>query len=88
MKRVFMMTCLLVFLCHTPGYSQFWINFGWGDPSCQNCHWMEHALHLNPRQADDYHSIVHKYGRKIEREARRPFSPWANASLNIFTLRF
>ena len=57
-------------LCSLPAYSQFWISFGWNEPHCQNCLWMEQAMHLPARQAAEYHKIIHKYGQKIER--RRP----------------
>ena len=70
MKR-FSLLCVLAILCSLPAYSQFWISFGWNEPHCQNCLWMEQAMHLPARQAAEYHKIIHKYGQKIEKEARR-----------------
>ena len=66
MKR-FSLLCVLAILCSLPAYSQFWISFGWNEPHCQNCLWMEQAMHLPARQAAEYHKIIHKYGQKIER---------------------
>lgn len=68
MKR-FSLLCVLAILCSLPAYSQFWISFGWNEPHCQNCLWMEQAMHLPARQAAEYHKIIHKYGQKIEKEA-------------------
>ena len=45
MKR-FSLLCVLAILCSLPAYSQFWISFGWNEPHCQNCLWMEQAMHL------------------------------------------
>ena len=73
MKR-FSLLCVLAILCSLPAYSQFWISFGWNEPHCQNCLWMEQAMHLPARQAAEYHKIIHKYGQKIEKEARRELS--------------
>ena len=50
MKR-FSLLCVLAILCSLPAYSQFWISFGWNEPHCQNCLWMEQAMHLPARQA-------------------------------------
>lgn len=72
MKR-FSLLCVLAILCSLPAYSQFWISFGWNEPHCQNCLWMEQAMHLPARQAAEYHKIIHKYGQKIEKEARRDY---------------
>ena len=66
MKR-FSLLCVLAILCSLPAYSQFWISFGWNEPHCQNCLWMEQAMHLPARQAAEYHKIIHKYGQKIEK---------------------
>ena len=75
MKR-FSLLCVLAILCSLPAYSQFWISFGWNEPHCQNCLWMEQAMHLPARQAAEYHKIIHKYGQKIEKEARRDYRYW------------
>ena len=48
---------------------------------------MDHALHLNHRQADEYHSIIHRYGKRIEKEARRPYKYWDDAAYKIYKLR-
>ena len=73
MKR-FSLLCVLAILCSLPAYSQFWISFGWNEPHCQNCLWMEQAMHLPARQAAEYHKIIHKYGQKIEKEVLGPGS--------------
>lgn len=86
MKRISLI-CLLVFLCSLPGYSQFWISFNWNDSHCDNCLWMEHALHLSSRRAAEYHRIIHKYGKKIEREARRETRYWERSAERIYKLR-
>ena len=78
MKR-FSLLCVLAILCSLPAYSQFWISFGWNEPHCQNCLWMEQAMHLPARQAAEYHKIIHKYGQKIEKEARRDYRYWDRA---------
>lgn len=75
MKRISFI-CLLILLCSLPGQAQFWISFGWNEPHCQSCLWMEQAMRLNGRQAADYHNIVHKYGQKIEKEARKHYRYW------------
>lgn len=86
MKRISLI-CLLAFVCSLPGYSQFWISFGWNEPHCQSCLWMEEALRLPARQAAEYHKIVHKYGQKIEREARKEYRYWDKAARKIYDLR-
>ena len=86
MKR-FCLLCVLAILCSLPAYSQFWISFGWNEPHCQNCLWMEQAMHLPARQAAEYHKIIHKYGQKIEKEARRDYRYWDRAARRIYDLR-
>ena len=86
MKR-FSLLCVLAILCSLPAYSQFWISFGWNEPHCQNCLWMEQAMHLPARQAAEYHKIIHKYGQKIEKEARRDYRYWDRAARRIYDLR-
>lgn len=86
MKR-FSLLCVLAILCSLPAYSQFWISFGWNEPHCQNCLWMEQAMHLPARQAAEYHKIIHKYGQKIEKEARRDYRYWDRAARHIYDLR-
>lgn len=78
---------LLMIAFSLPGYSQFWISFGWNEPHCRSCQWMADALHLTPKQARDYHKTVHKYGEKIEREARRDYRHWDKAAKKIYNLR-
>ena len=63
MKR-FSLLCVLAILCSLPAYSQFWISFGWNEPHCQNCLWMEQAMHLPARQAAEYHKISISTDRK------------------------
>ena len=86
MKRISFI-CLLILLCSLPGQAQFWISFGWNEPHCQSCLWMEQAMRLNGRQAADYHNIVHKYGQRIEKEARKHYRYWAQSAKKIFNLR-
>lgn len=86
MKRISFI-CLLILFCSLPATSQFWINFGWNEPHCQNCLWMEQAMHLSPRQAADYHKTIHKYGQKIEKEARRHYRHWNQSAKKIYSLR-
>lgn len=86
MKRI-SFVCLLILLCSLPGQAQFWISFGWNEPHCQSCLWMEQAMHLNGRQAADYHHIIHKYGQKIEKEARKHYRYWDHSAKKIFNLR-
>lgn len=86
MKRISLI-CILILLCSLPGKSQFWISFGWNEPHCQNCLWMEQAMHLNGRQAADYHKIIHKYGQRIEKEARRHYRYWDQSARKIYDLR-
>lgn len=86
MKRISFI-CVLILLCSLPGQAQFWISFGWNEPHCQSCLWMEQAMRLNGRQAADYHNIVHKYGQKIEKEARKHYRYWDQSAKKIFNLR-
>ena len=86
MKRISFI-CLLILLCSLPGQAQFWISFGWNEPHCQSCLWMEQAMRLNGRQAADYHNIVHKYGQRIEKEARKHYRYWDQSAKKIFNLR-
>lgn len=86
MKRISFI-CLLILLCSLPGQAQFWISFGWNEPHCQSCLWMEQAMRLNGRQVADYHNIVHKYGQKIEKEARKHYRYWDQSAKKIFNLR-
>lgn len=86
MKRIGWI-CLLMIACSLPGYSQFWISFGWNEPHCQSCGWMEEALRLSPARAAEYHKIIHKYGQRIEREARRDCRYWDKSASKIYNLR-
>lgn len=86
MKRIGWI-CLLMIVCSLPGYSQFWISFGWNEPHCQSCGWMEEALRLPARKAAEYHKIIHKYGQRIEREARRDCRHWDKSASKIYALR-
>lgn len=86
MKRIGWI-CLLMIACSLPGYSQFWISFGWNEPHCQSCGWMEEALRLPPARAAEYHKIIHKYGQRIEREARRDCRYWDKSASRIYNLR-
>lgn len=78
---------ILVLLFSMQGHAQFWISFGWNEPHCQNCLWMEQAIRMNNRQAADYHRIIHKYGQKIEKEARKHYRYWDQSARAIFNLR-
>ena len=69
MKKLSILLIAILF-CSLQGHAQFWISFGWNEPHCQNCLWMEQAIRMTNRQAAEYHKIIHRYGEKIEREAR------------------
>ncbi len=86
MKR-FRMITLMMLVCSVAAYSQIWISFGWNDSHCRDCEWMERSLRMTDRQARDYHNIVHKYGQKIEKEARKDYKHWDKAYRNIYSLR-
>lgn len=86
MKRVSLML-IVILLCSLQGKAQFWISFGWNEPHCQNCLWMEQAIRMNNRQAADYHKIIHKYGQKIEKEARKHYRYWDQSARAIYNLR-
>ena len=86
MKR-FSLVMLLAIFCSLPAFSQFWIHVEWGAPHCRHCEWMEEALRLSPREAAEYHRIIHKYGERIEREARKEYRHWDKAARKIFELR-
>ncbi|MGM9759617.1 MAG: hypothetical protein ACI30I_05815 [Parabacteroides sp.] len=86
MKRISLfLICLM--LCGMPGFGQVWVSINWAAPHCDNCLWMEHALHLHGKRAADYHRIIHKYGEKIEREACRASHYWEESAERIFNLR-
>ena len=78
---------LAVLFCSLQGYAQFWISFGWNEPHCQNCLWMEQAIRMTNRQAAEYHKIIHRYGEKIEREARKHYRYWDQSAQKIYKLR-
>ncbi len=78
---------LLILICSLPAYSQFWVEFRWNDSNCNECIWMKQALRLTPKQAKEYHKIIHKYGKKIEKEARRDYKHWDKASRRIYDYR-
>lgn len=86
MKRMFL-TCVLAICCVLTGYGQFWISFHWDSPGCDQCVRMESALRLSPKSAEKYHKIIHKYGKKIEKEARREYRYWDTAAERIYDLR-
>ena len=86
MKRMFL-TCVLAICCVLTGYGQFWISFHWDSPGCDQCVRMESALRLSPKRAEKYHKIIHKYGKKIEKEARREYRYWDRAAERIYDLR-
>lgn len=86
MKKISLIT-LLILICSLPGYSQFWIEFGWNEPQCHQCMTMAHNLQLSPKQAKEYQKIVHKYGQRIEREARREYRHWDKSARKIYDLR-
>lgn len=86
MKRISLILICMMMMTW-PAYSQFWISINWENPHCEQCMWMEQALHLYGRRAADYHRIIHKYGKKIEREARRSTRYWEASAERIFALR-
>ena len=75
MKKLSILLIAILF-CSLQGHAQFWISFGWNEPHCQNCLWMEQAIRMTNRQAAEYHKIIHKYGRKIEHEALKDCRYW------------
>ncbi|MDH6533809.1 hypothetical protein M2101_000450 [Parabacteroides sp. PM5-20] len=86
MKR-FTLLSLLILLCSLPGYSQFWVEFGWHEPHCRQCLSMIQSLRLSKKQAAEYQKIVHKYGQRIEKETRRDYKHWDKAARKIYDLR-
>ena len=86
MKRLSSILMVVLF-CSLQGHAQFWISFGWNEPHCQNCLWMEQAIRMTNRQAAEYHKIIHRYGEKIEREARKHYRYWDQSAKKIFNLR-
>lgn len=86
MKRLSLIS-LLVLLISLPGYSQFWIEYGWHQANCSQCRSMAASLQLNPKQAREYEKIVHKYGQRIEKEARRDYKHWDKAAKKIYDIR-
>lgn len=87
MKRLSLISLLMI-LISIPAFSQFWIEFGWNDPYCRQCEQMIEVLRLSPKQTRDYHKIIHNYGKKIEKQARRDYRHWDNAARKIYDLRF
>ncbi len=85
--RRFRLISLMIMVGSIAAYSQIWIAFGWNDTHCRECEWMEHSLRMTGRQAHDYHHIVHQYGQKIEKEARKEYRHWDKAYRKIFDLR-
>ena len=86
MKKLSILLIAILF-CSLQGYAQFWISFGWNEPHCQNCLWMEQAIRMTNRQAAEYHKIIHRYGEKIEREARKHYRYWDQSARKIYKLR-
>ena len=64
MKKLSILLIAILF-CSLQGHAQFWISFGWNEPHCQNCLWMEQAIRMTNRQAAEYHKIIHRSGRYI-----------------------
>jgi len=48
---------------------------------------MANTLRLNNRQAAEYHKVIHKYGKRIEKEARRDYRYWDKSAARIYDLR-
>lgn len=48
---------------------------------------MEQAIRMTNRQAAEYHKIIHRYGEKIEREARKHYRYWDQSARKIYKLR-
>ena len=86
MKKLSILLIAILF-CSLQGHAQFWISFGWNEPHCQNCLWMEQAIRMTNRQAAEYHKIIHRYGEKIEREARKHYRYWDQSARKIYKLR-
>ena len=45
MKKLSILLIAILF-CSLQGHAQFWISFGWNEPHCQNCLWMEQAIRM------------------------------------------
>ena len=60
MKKLSILLIAILF-CSLQGHAQFWISFGWNEPHCQNCLWMEQAIRMTNRQAAEYHKIIHRH---------------------------
>ena len=86
MKKLSILLIAILF-CSLQGHAQFWISFGWNEPHCQNCLWMDQAIRMTHRQAAEYHKIIHRYGEKIEREARKHYRYWDQSARKIYKLR-
>ena len=84
MKKLSILLIAILF-CSLQGHAQFWISFGWNEPHCQNCLWMEQAIRMTNRQAAEYHKIIHRYGEKIEREARKHYRYWDQSARKIIS---
>lgn len=87
MKRINIIAILLLLFCSLPGYSQFWIEFGWHEPHCRQCLQMSQNLRLTPKQSKDYQHVLHKFGQKIEKETRKNYKHWDKAARKIYDLR-
>ena len=86
MKR-WSIVLMIVLLSYLQGHAQFWISFGWNEPHCESCHWMENAIRMTDYQAAEYHKIIHRYGERIEQEACRPYRYWDQVAEKIYRLR-
>lgn len=86
MKR-WSIVLMIVLLSYLQGHAQFWISFGWNEPYCESCHWMENAIRMTDYQAAEYHKIIHRYGERIEQEACRPYRYWDQVAEKIYRLR-
>lgn len=86
MKRLSIIS-LFILLISLPGYSQRWNEQGWHQNNCSQCYSMAASLQLHPKQARDYEKIIHKYGQRIEKEARKDYRHWDKAARKIYDLR-
>lgn len=86
MKKLSILLIAILF-CSLQGHAQFWISFGWNEPLARTASGLEQAIRMTNRQAAEYHKIIHRYGEKIEREARKHYRYWDQSARKIYKLR-
>lgn len=87
MKRGIIISLIFVLTTCFQAFSQIWVHFEWGKHDCRECAWMCSSLHLSPRAQIEYQKIIHKYGKKIEKEALRDYYYWDRSAERIYKYR-